>query len=178
MAIRQKIGLYSGAFDPIHEGHVSFALAALDALDLRQVILLPERQPRAKAEVSSYEARLSLARAAVAEHPRLTVGALNSLQHTTETVMDELDELLTSSDVTFLVGSDVAKSLHTWDGVVTLLKNHKLCIGLRGNETEHSMRPFIRSLEDAHGLRADITFMTTQFNHLSSTAIRQQAEQL
>lgn len=175
--MKEKVGLYSGTFDPVHEGHVSFALAALDALGLHRVILLPERQPRGKTEVSSLETRLSLARAAVAEHPRLAVRALNAMRHTTESVRNELDELLTNSDVTFLVGSDVAKGLHTWDGVAMLLKNHKLCVGLRGDETEYSMQSYIRSLEDMHGLRADITYVTTQFSHISSTTIRQQARQ-
>ena len=44
MAIR-KIGLLGGSFDPVHLGHTALAQAALAALDLDELQLLPAANP-------------------------------------------------------------------------------------------------------------------------------------
>ena len=44
-----NIGIYGGTFDPPHIGHVTAARAAMDALQLDRLILIPDAQPPHKA---------------------------------------------------------------------------------------------------------------------------------
>jgi cytidyltransferase-related domain len=39
----EKIGLYGGTFDPIHNGHLILARDALERLELSKVVFLPAR---------------------------------------------------------------------------------------------------------------------------------------
>ncbi len=174
--LRKMIGLYSGAFSPLHEGHLAFAQEAARTLGLDCVIFLPEKQPRRKPGVMAFDRRIALIRDAIAAYPELAVRKINVAHHSTENVRRELHDIFTNADITLLVGSDVAKSLLYWDDVAALLKQHQLCIGLRGNETAETLYPFIRSVETAHQLTMRVTYVTTNFSHFSSTAIRAQAE--
>lgn len=44
-----KIGIYGGTFNPIHRGHLTAARAALDALGLDRLLLIPASVPPHKA---------------------------------------------------------------------------------------------------------------------------------
>ena len=44
-----NIGIYGGTFDPPHVGHVTAAKAAMEALHLDKLLLIPDRQPPHKA---------------------------------------------------------------------------------------------------------------------------------
>src|SRR5206468_5266650 len=58
------LGLYGGAFDPPHNGHVALVQAAKDALGLDRVIVLVVADPGHKRVETPAEVRLELARAA------------------------------------------------------------------------------------------------------------------
>ena len=44
-----KIGIYGGTFNPIHRGHLTAARAAMDALGLDRLLLIPASIPPHKA---------------------------------------------------------------------------------------------------------------------------------
>ena len=44
-----KIGIYGGTFNPIHRGHLTAARAAMDALGLDRLLLIPASVPPHKA---------------------------------------------------------------------------------------------------------------------------------
>jgi nicotinate-nucleotide adenylyltransferase len=43
-----KIGIYAGTFDPIHNGHIEFAQAAIRDTELERVIVIAEKEPYRK----------------------------------------------------------------------------------------------------------------------------------
>jgi len=40
-----RVGIYSGGFDPVHAGHIVFALKAQKVAGLSQIYFVPERRP-------------------------------------------------------------------------------------------------------------------------------------
>lgn len=58
LAIRPKplprIGIYNGSFDPVHAGHIVFALKAQKIAGLEQVYFVPERRPEHSKEPEHY----------------------------------------------------------------------------------------------------------------------------
>jgi nicotinate-nucleotide adenylyltransferase len=71
------IGLFGGAFDPPHDGHVALVRAAKEALGIERVIVIVVADPGHKDVQTPAAARLTLARAAfpgdevvLDEHPR------------------------------------------------------------------------------------------------------------
>ena len=42
---RQRLGIMGGTFDPIHNGHLAIARAAMDAMALDRVLFIPDYLP-------------------------------------------------------------------------------------------------------------------------------------
>ena len=155
------VGIYSGTFDPVHAGHLAFANKAAAVAGLAQVVFVPEQHPRGKANVSAISRR---------------VAALNATSHSVYqagqpqfTIADTLPELTSQypgQELVFLMGSDVAASLHNWPGVEQLVANHKIIIGMRtggdAKAIEHTLNQ----------LGANYTIVTTAHAHLSSSQLR------
>lgn len=54
-----KLGIYGGAFNPIHNGHVIIAISVLEKLNLDKLIIVPTYNPphRSKEDLAPYEYR-------------------------------------------------------------------------------------------------------------------------
>lgn len=109
---QRNIGLMSGTFDPIHNGHIGLALLAKQELDLDEVWLLPERSPRRKTNVTPYEHRFAMCGIAAEEYGWIKVKETKQLAHTVETIQE-----LLQPEVHFclLLGADVAAHFDTWN---------------------------------------------------------------
>lgn len=167
----KKIGIFSGTFNPVHEGHVSFALTAAKDVDLAKVYFLVEPQPRRKQGVKAYEHRLAMVDLAIAKYPNL--GQINlaqerfSIAHTLPLLLRRFK----GSKLYFLLGEDVLGHLSHWPHVATLLKNVTLLIGCRENQIKQ-VRTSVNALQTARNLFFDYQLFTTAYSGHSSSGIR------
>lgn len=159
-----RIGIYSGTFDPVHAGHIAFALATLRTCKLDKVVFLPEAQPRNKQDVTTISHRVTLLEAALANTSSLEVIRLLHPTFTVRHVLPQLRILFTGAELTLLVGSDVARSLPYWPDSDELLSEMSLAIGMRAGDTEEAVRQLVAS--------NDITFIRTDFSGLTSSQVR------
>lgn len=67
----KKIGIYIGAFDPIHKGHLEFAADALKTHKLDKLYFLVEPSPRHRQGVKAHHHRVNMAILGVAHNPKL-----------------------------------------------------------------------------------------------------------
>ncbi len=139
-----KIGIFPGTFDPIHKGHIEFALTALRECGLDEVIFLPEHSPRRKTGVSPLKQRISQIEKRIEKYPRLHVAELKSKQFTVDETLPELRRL--GSKMTLLIGSDVAAHLHLWPGLDELLGEMDLAVGLRGDHAADEIEKLVSEL--------------------------------
>ncbi|HEY9808716.1 MAG TPA: nicotinate (nicotinamide) nucleotide adenylyltransferase [Halomicronema sp.] len=71
----QKIGIFGGTFDPIHNGHLAIAEAALKLGNLDQVIWVPVNQAHHKSfqTSASIEQRRQMLEIAISNYPKFTL---------------------------------------------------------------------------------------------------------
>jgi nicotinate-nucleotide adenylyltransferase len=131
MAKSKRIGIYAGTFDPVHAGHVSFALQAIAAAKLDRVYFLPERRPRDKQHVEHFGHRVAMLNRAAAPHPQFGVLELVDVSFSVKRTLAWLERAVAGDQLVFLFGSDVVPGLAAWPQADRLLAGSELVIGLR-----------------------------------------------
>ena len=135
-----RIGIYSGTFNPVHSGHVTFALQALQTAKLDKVYFLPERRPRYKQHVEHYGHRVAMIRQALQLHPKLDVLETDDVSFTVSRTLPRLELQFPGAQLVFLMGSDVVTHLHAWPGADILLARSELAVGLRADGADREGR--------------------------------------
>lgn len=167
--MEQKIGIYPGTFDPIHKGHLTFALAAAEACQLDKVVFLPEYSPRGKVDVACLTERVEQIEAAVEKNDNLDLLVLLTRRFTYNSAMPEIRNALgETAHFTLLMGSDVAKSLaHGWEDAHKLFTECQLAVGLRGDDTAEDISNHLLQVPNIRGV-----ILTTEHRHESSSRER------
>ena len=116
-----NIGIYGGTFDPPHVGHVTAAKAAMEALGLDRLLLIPDAQPPHKvlpegsaAPRQRYDMAV-LATAALGKQAEVSDMELrrSGVSYTADTLA-ALREQYPDDTLYLLMGSDMFLSLHNW----------------------------------------------------------------
>lgn len=115
-----RVGVLGGTLDPIHCGHMAAAVAARDALDLAQVLVIPSRVPphrTVQPQASAYH-RFAMAALAVSSEPRIDVSDDELRSEGPSYTADTLDRLhaggLAASRIFFILGADAFAEIATW----------------------------------------------------------------
>ena len=120
-----RIGIFGGSFDPVHKGHLKLAQAALEELNLDQVIFVPCRQNplkvgngRDRSLHHSSEARVRFLKLAVKKaSPRFSVSLCElrrgGLSYTVDT-LSYFKKRYPKDTLYFLSGADTIKQLPRW----------------------------------------------------------------
>lgn len=161
----QRIGIYAGTFDPVHDGHVAFAEAAVAAGYVDTVVFIPEPKPRYKQHVTATNVRFEQLKIRL-EGTANQVRQLSSHHFDIATTLPELRQLYPDAKLSFLFGSDIVLHLHSWAGIKDLLANHQLLIGMRSNDDK------MTGMAELDRLEADYHIITTAHAHLSSSQLR------
>ncbi|HET6924219.1 MAG TPA: nicotinate-nicotinamide nucleotide adenylyltransferase [Candidatus Saccharimonadales bacterium] len=125
------MGIYSGTFNPVHAGHIAFALQAIQTAKLDKLYFLPERKPRYKVGVEHFAHRVAMLKAAARPHARLAVLELHDISFSVQRTLPQLQQRFPGSQLVFVVGSDVAQHLPDWPHGDRLLAQSEVVIGLR-----------------------------------------------
>jgi nicotinate-nucleotide adenylyltransferase len=116
----KRIGILGGTLDPIHCGHMAAAVAARDAFDLSEVLVLPSRIPphRAVQPLASPFHRFAMASLAVAGIPRLFASddelRMEGPSYTADTLDRQHARGLAASEIFFITGADAFADIATW----------------------------------------------------------------
>lgn len=152
-------GLYGGAFDPPHVGHVALAEGAKRAFAIRRLVVLVSERPGHKGTVAPPEVRLELARAAFPDddvrldaHPR-TIELLRA---------ERFDDPL------FVVGADEFCHFLEWTEPDAILELAELAVGTRPGFPRERLQTVLDRLERPERVR----FFDIEPNAVSSTGIR------
>lgn len=123
MAVKSRIGLLGGSFDPVHRAHIALACAAYQALGLNQVQLIPAAQPWQRSPLqASNEDRLHMLELACRDEPFLSINTLELERHGPTYTIDTLDRLPDTTSYIWILGADQLAnfcSWHRWQDILT-----------------------------------------------------------
>ncbi len=152
MGSAKKIGIFSGTFDPFHEGHLQACLMAIQKCQLDKVVVLIEKIPLHKTGVSSYDHRMRMIKLALKNHQNIDFLDINSNNITIDTVLPILSKQYEGSEYWLITGSDVIKNIANWNKVDELLKVMGLCIVNRNNHSQKQDKLLIDDLQRKFGI--------------------------
>ncbi len=118
-AVRRRVGVMGGTFDPIHHGHLVAASEVQAWFDLDEVVFVPTGQPWQKSDrqVSPAEHRYLMSVIATAANPRFWVSRVDidrtGPTYTIDTLTD-LSAQLPDADLYFITGADALADIFTW----------------------------------------------------------------
>lgn len=172
-----NIGLFGGTFDPVHQGHIALAKAALTAGFLDRLIIMPAGQPpHKKGQVVSMAGyRYEMCCQAFSGHPQIEVSDLEILRsgpsYTLDTIRQLRQQLPAGAEIFLVYGSDILNDIEKWHRPAEIMAECDLLLGVRGGLSQTASEAKADDLRMRYGAR--ITFFTAPVIELSSTSIRE-----
>lgn len=109
-----RIGIYPGAFDPIHKGHLAFARAAQATYKLDKIFFLPEPNPSHKQGVKALEHRTNMVYLATANDDAFGVMVFDAQEFDMRHLWPRVTARFLGAELYMLVGNNAVKRLGGW----------------------------------------------------------------
>jgi nicotinate-nucleotide adenylyltransferase len=167
----KKVGIFAGTFDPVHDGHLMFALQALQECQLDKVFFLVEPRPRRKQGVRALEHRIRMVQIAVAKERRFSTIILEQARFSVTETMPLLKELFKGAELYLLLGDDVLSHLSSWPHVNELVRDANFIVGVRDKGLDKA-KSSIESLQNARGLKLNYHLLKSAAPKFASRQIR------
>ena len=141
---KEKLGIYGGAFSPIHEGHVRAALAFLDTMKLDKLLIMPTANPPHKVvNGATAQERFEMARLAFCETDAYKSGGIevSDFELTREgksyTIYTLENFASPDRELYMLVGTDMFLSLDKWFRADDIFSLAAIVLMRRENDSEN-----------------------------------------
>ncbi|MDT8991549.1 nicotinate-nucleotide adenylyltransferase [Curvibacter sp. APW13] len=135
----RRIGVFGGAFDPPHAGHLRLAATALDTLKLDELRVIPTGQAWHKERaLSAPEHRLAMAQLAFSSLPKVCVDARELRRSGPSYTVETLRELHAEQPgATFflILGQDQWSRFGTWRQADEVARLAIICVAVRAELT-------------------------------------------
>lgn len=164
----KRIGIYSGTFNPVHAGHVAFALQAMQAAKLDTLYFLPERHPRHKKGVEHFAHRVAMLKQAVRPYPKFDVLELDDISFSVQRTLPKLQVLFAGGELVFLVGSDTVRHMAEWPHSNRLFADVELVVAMRRGQTVNETKQIIAAWPQS----PVVTLINSYAPDVSSTDVR------
>ena len=177
-----KIGIYVGTYNPPHLCHLAAAKAAVEALGLDRLLLIPAAIPPHKILpecTPSADQRMDMVRImadAMLMPGRVTASDMELKReggpsYTSDTLA-ELHARYPDDELWLLMGTDMYLTLHQWHEPEKILKLAKVCaFGRAEADTEDVFRPQQKYLADTYGAETRLITIP-DLVEISSTELR------
>lgn len=175
----RAIGVLGGTFDPVHNGHIALARAALMQANLKKLIVMPAHvQPfKLGNEISDDHHRLEMAKLAFADMPEAEVSDYE-IVHTevsyTYDTLCSLKEMYPDDEIAFIMGTDSFLALDTWYMGRELLEQFSFLVSVRPGYRESELEDKIEEFRRLYDTNVEKLVMTMP--DVSSTEIRTRYE--
>jgi nicotinate-nucleotide adenylyltransferase len=172
-----KVGLFGGTFDPIHNGHLRLARAALRRHQLDSILFIPSGVPPHKSGrgISPFLHRYAMVALACTGEERFVPSLLEAGADLTgrkrfysvETVAKVRRQLGSTAKLFFLLGADQFLTLPSWKGFPRLAKMCEFIVAARPGFTLEEARSVVSPKQGTFHLLRGLK------NEVSSSEVRQ-----
>ena len=168
---KQKTGIFSGSFNPIHIGHLALAnyLCEYEGLDEIWFMVSPQNPLKAQEKLWNDELRLELVKLSISDYPRFQASDFEfHLPRPSYSVytLEKLREAFPDREFYFIIGSDNWERFGYWYQSERIIKENQILIYPRpGYEV------------DGNTLPQNVKLASSPTFEISSTFIRQAMEE-
>ncbi len=168
--------IYGGTFNPPHLGHLAAAKAAVEELELDQLLLMPNQTPPHKvmpANSATPQQRLEMCRLAAMLVPKCKASDFELQQEGPSYTADTVERYHAAhpeEQLWLLVGTDMVESFHRWRDPQRILKHVRLAVVARDEDDRENIRAAAEKLRQDFGAGIDI--LNNPPLPMSSTEVR------
>ncbi len=165
-----KVGIFGGAFNPVHKGHTELARAAFKSLKLNEMLIIPTGQsPHKKPSEIPFEDRMEMCRLAFCDDKNFTVSdieqQLGGKSYTINTVRALKEIYSKDTEFYLIIGGDMLFYFENWYRHEALLKECHVIAAARENDSYADMLECANELGRVKVLNLPVT-------EVSSTELR------
>lgn len=169
-----KIGIFGGAFNPVHNGHMNLAEIYYKGLNLDKLIFIPTAHPPHKSgeALASQQDRLNMLSLAIEDKPYEVsqIEFQRKGKSYTYDTLTELKKLYPNDTLYLIIGADQFLTFDCWYRYKDILNMAVLCTCAREDEEEKQR---IKDFASNLGLGNDDYFLSTEpVLRVSSSQIR------
>lgn len=174
-----KTGIFGGAFNPPHNGHVNLAREAIEQLNLRRLLIIPTfESPHKATKLAPFEQREEMCKRAFMQLDgsgkcdcRIEISdierEMGGVSYTINTIR-ELAKRFPGERFYLLIGGDMLFSFREWYKYESILKESTVCAVAREEDSFTDMVEFANQI-------GRVKVIPTSVVDVSSTRIREAA---
>lgn len=171
-----KTGIFGGAFNPPHNGHINLAKEAIEQLKLRKLLVIPTfESPHKATKLAPFEERAEMCRRAfsgISDKCEVEIceieRELGGVSYTINTLR-ALKKRYEDARFFLLIGGDMLFSFTEWFKYESILKECEVCAAARCGDSFSEMLEY--ATEIGH-----IKVLPTNVVDISSTEIREKIQ--
>jgi nicotinate-nucleotide adenylyltransferase len=170
-----KIGILGGTFDPVHNGHLAIARAAMKKLGLKKVVFIPSHRTPLKdrPNISEPGHRWKMLEAAIGDTKGFEISDIELYRPGPSYTIDTLKALKAGfnpgDELFFIMGWDSLNELPRWKQAAELVKLCTIAAFTRPNTPEPDMKKLEKAIP---GLKGHYVLLDIPPVDISSTDIR------
>lgn len=169
--MKNKILIFGGTFNPIHNGHLILAEHCINEEGFDKVVFIPTMNPYYK-DTLDFDIRLKMLKMAIKDNDKFAYSSIEkkyNLEGKLYLILEKISKL-SDDDITILIGSDSLMNLDWWYKIDEILKNYKILVLKRDDEDE-AISIKIAEYKEKYG--ADIKVLNNKRVEISSSMIRE-----
>jgi len=130
---KNKVGLFFGSFNPVHNGHMIIANYILEYTELEQIffVVSPQNPFKQKAALLEDYHRLALVKEAIGDNDKYHACDIEFKMPKPSYTIDTLaylKERYPEKEFSLIMGSDNLKNFHKWKNSRQIIDNHRLYV--------------------------------------------------
>ena len=174
----EKIILFGGTYDPVHNGHIAVAKAAAQQIGASKIILIPARRSPHKQQkpLAMDNDRIAMLKLAVSGDNIFQVSPIElnrgEPSYTIDTVRMLNLKLGGNCEFYWLIGADMLKDLPQWHKINELMDECKICVMNRGGFDKPDFDSLSAKISEESIKKLRENLIQTPLIDISSTEIR------
>ena len=169
--MKNKILIFGGTFNPIHNGHLILAENSINEEGFDKVVFIPTMNPYYK-DTLDFDTRLKMLKMAIKDNDKFAYSSIEkkyNLEGKLYLILEKISKL-SDDDVTILIGSDSLMNLDWWYKIDEILKKYKILVLKRDDEDE-AIEMRLNEYKEKYG--AHIKVLNNKRVEISSSMIRE-----